>query len=162
MTNYYWDTCAWLGLLNGEQDKRRELEIIFKAAEAGSCEIWTSAISLVETNHLSNEKGTPKPWSQENAEKIGNLFRQDFVKMIPLDVEIGNRAREIIRTTKLGNKFDAAHVSSAIRWNLEVIHTYDRNDLLEFDRKFETLAGDAIEICYPDRHTDGPLFEAVK
>lgn len=71
---YYWDSCAWLGLLNGEPNKRRELEILYSAAKRGEVEIWTSAVSLVEVSRLASESGTHKPYPAENEDIIANLW----------------------------------------------------------------------------------------
>lgn len=163
ITQYYWDSCAWLGLLNGEQDKRRELEIVFETAKSQAIEIWTSAVALVETNRFKTEDNKNKPLSADNAKTIQNLFAQPFIKIVPVDVEIGNEARRLIRETpNFGNKFDAVHLASAMRWGLPVMHTYDRDDLLALDGKLVNSKGEKLEICYPDRHTDGPLFEHAK
>lgn len=162
----YWDSCAWLGLLNGEADKRRELEIIYDAAKSGSFEIWSSTIALIEVNKLAEERDRMNVQGKvagiltpENLLKIEALFNQPFVKMIPLDVEISGRARKLYRETpKLGKINDAVHLASALKWNLELFHTYDHDDLIHLSRKFKTDKGVELVICYPDETTDGPLF----
>jgi hypothetical protein len=76
----YWDSCAWLGLLNGEADKKRELEIIYGHAKAGRFEIWTSTLSMIEVRRLDSEKAAPKPLSAANLQTIEDLFGQPFVR----------------------------------------------------------------------------------
>jgi predicted nucleic acid-binding protein len=160
---YYWDSCAWLGFLNGEANRKRELEIIYGLAKQGKCEIWTSTLSFVEVRRLENEKDLPRPLSDKNLQTIQNLFRQPFVKPIPLAVDIADRSRQIFRETSGINKWqDAIHLASALRWSVDVLHTYDHDDLLAFSLKFECKNGEKLPICYPDETTDGPLFGHAK
>jgi predicted nucleic acid-binding protein len=159
VSRIYWDSCAWLGLLNGEIDKRRELELIYTNARNGQYEIWTSTLSMVETRRLKSEEHDPKPLSKEHQEKIRDIFRQPFVKPIPLAVDIADHARELFRTTKgLGKWQDAIHLASALRWNSDVLHTYDQGDLLHLSMTFTCRNGEKLPICFPSETTDGPLF----
>ena len=82
----YWDSCAWLGLINGEPNKRRELEIIYNAAKRGDYEILTSTISLIEVNRFDYEKDKKKPLEIGNTEKLQQMFEQPFVKLATLDL----------------------------------------------------------------------------
>jgi predicted nucleic acid-binding protein len=159
LVKLYWDSCAWLGLLNGEADKKRELEIVYSHAKKGHYEIWTSTISMTEVRHLKDEKSDPKPLSQENLRIISNIFRQPFVKPIPVAVDIAEHARELIRTTPgLGKWQDAIHLASALRWNIPMLHTYDSEDLIHLSARFQCRNGERLLISYPDETTDGPLF----
>lgn len=162
-TRFYWDSCAWLGLLNGEDSKRRELEIIFAAAKRGSCELWTSAVSLVEVHRLAEEGGKSKPWPSANEDKIAALLEQPFVKIVPVDFETGRKARGLLRTTEgLKKRPDAIHLASALRWPVAAMHTYDRDDLIHLSGKLVAKDGNLLTICYPDETTDGPLFAASR
>ncbi|WP_181184087.1 type II toxin-antitoxin system VapC family toxin [Prosthecodimorpha hirschii] len=155
----YWDSCAWLGFLNGEPDKKRELEIVYDQARKGYYELWTSTLSMVEVRRLDSEKYAPKPLNDENAMTIQRLFRQPFVKAIPLGVEIADSARDLFRLTPGLRKFqDAIHLASALRWESQIMHTYDNDDLLHLNLKFRCKNGEKLNICYPDETTDGPLF----
>ncbi len=162
-TRLYWDSCAWLGFLNGEADKKRELEIVYAGARAGQYELWTSTLSMVEVRRLRSEKDDAKPLSESNLKKISDLFAQPFVKPIPLAQDIAEHARELVRNTTGLQKFqDAIHLASALRWDSQVMHTYDNNDLLHLSDKFNCRNGKALRICYPDETTDGPLFSKSK
>ncbi len=159
----YWDSCAWLGFLNGEGDKKRELEIVYGHARNGRYELWTSTFSMVEVRRLKSEKHAPKPLSDENLRVIRDLFGQPFVMPIPLAQDIAEHARKLVRTTNGLKKYpDAIHLASALRWNVEVMHTYDNQDLLHLNRKFTCRNGRDLIICYPDETTDGPLFAETK
>jgi len=155
----YWDSCAWLGLLNGEADKKRELAILYGHAKAGKFEVWTSTLSMVEVRRLGSEINAPKPLSEANLKLIGDLFGQPFVKPIPLDLEIAVNARALFRVTAgLGKFQDAVHLASAQKWNIPVFHTYDRDDLLHLSDTLACKNAQLLRICYPNETTDGPLF----
>lgn len=159
----YWDSCAWLGFLNGEPDKKRELEIVYGGARRGHYELWTSTLSMVEVRRLENEKHAPKPLDDANNKIIGDLFWQPFVKPIPLAQDIAEDARVLFRTTPgLGKFQDAIHLASALKWNIEVMHTYDNDDLLHLDGKLSCKNGSPLQICYPDETTEGPLFSRAR
>ena len=155
----YWDSCAWLGLINGEVDKRRELEIVYEHAKQGKYQLWTSTLSVVECRRLATEDKLPKPLSDENEKTINDFFLQPFVMPIPVSLDIAESARKIWRATVgLGKYQDAVHLASALRWDTPVMHTYDREDLLHLDGRFKCKNGETLKICYPDETTDGPLF----
>lgn len=159
----YWDSCAWLGFLNGEPDKKRELEIVYGGARRGHYELWTSTLSMVEVRRLDGEENASRPWEEENAKKIRDLFWQPFVKPIPLAQDIAEDARELFRNTLgLGKFQDAIHLASSLRWNIEVMHTYDRADLLHLDGQLHCRNGSVLQICYPDETTEGPLFSRLR
>ena len=159
----YWDTCAWLGFLNGEPDKKRELEIVYEKARKTKYELWTSALSVVETRRLKSEEQLPKPLDKATGEIIRDLFRQRFVFVVPLTLVISEELRDIFRATpKLGKWQDSVHLATALAWDADVLHTYDHDDLLHLSMKLTCKNGELLPICYPDETTDGPLFAHAK
>ena len=82
----YWDSCAWLGFLNGEDDKKRELEIVYGNARNGKYELWTSTFSMVEARRLKVEEQEAKPLSDANLKKIKDIFGQPFVNIPQMHV----------------------------------------------------------------------------
>lgn len=159
----YWDSCAWLGLINGEGDKQRELQIVYGHAKKGHYEIWTSTLSYMECRRLKSELQLPKPLDAANEKIISDIFKQPFVKPIPLTLDIVERARTIWRETPGLSKYqDAVHLASALRWSVPVMHTYDGADLIHLSGSFDCWDGTPLTICYPDETTDGPLFAKAK
>ena len=159
LTRVYWDSCAWLGLINGEADKRRELQIIYESAKNGNYELWTSTWTLVECHREASEKQNAKPLATEGLKRIREFFQQPFIKQTPVDAPIANRAAELLRTTPgLKKKGDAVHLASALWWSVDELHTYDGNDLLHLSYKFVDRRGRSLLICKPKCATDGPLF----
>ena len=164
----YWDSCAWLGLLNRESKKLVELEYVWNRAQKGEVEIWTSTIAQLEVVKLASEKDAIKlqgnvaktdVLTEDNLAKIENLFDQPFVKRISLDVEISSRARRLYRETLgLDKAPDAAHLASAMKWNIPTIHTYDSSHLIHLSGKVRTDDGTEIEICEPNEQPPKDLF----
>lgn len=159
----YWDSCAWIGLLNNEADKACELRAVYERAKNGKCEIWTSVFSLVEVYKTSDEKNQVKPLGSSNMLRIEGLFNQSFVKLIQLDREIAEWARNLVRTTPgLKKHQDSIHLASALAWNIPVMHTYDRNDLLHLSNSFKCRNGENLFICNPGDFADTPLFKVTR
>jgi len=159
----YWDSCAWLGLINGEQDRKRELQAVYDQARQGVVELWTSTLSIVEANRLVAEMQQPKPIPPDSIQALDEMLFQRFVKLVPVDTDIARRARGLLRETpKLGKKPDAIHLASAMRWNVAILHTYDGNDLVHLDGKFHCDDGTPLTICEPSDPTAGGLFAKAK
>ena len=155
----YWDSCAWLGLLNKESNKVKELEYVWSQAQKGEVEIWTSTISQIEVVKLASERDEVKRqgsvnkqsiMTEDNLKKIENIFNQPFVKRVPVDVEISSRARRLYREIpKLNKAPDAVHLVSAMKWDIPIIHSYDSKDLLHLSGKVQTDKGNDISIFEP-------------
>ena len=156
----YWDSCAWIGLVNGEADKLPALHSVYGNARRGLIQIWTSTMAVVEANRLSSELQMPKPIPPESIAKLDGLLFQPFVHLINLDQIVAKRARKIIRETpKLGKKADAVHLASAILWNVPLFHTYDRDDLLHLNGAINCIDGTPMEIIEARDPFDGGLFD---
>ena len=136
-----------------EQDKVQSLEIIFNQALNGECDIWTSSLTLVETNKLKNDneenKGT-KPWGDKDEETIRAFFDQECIKVVQVTSEIAHRARLLYRQTEgLNKRWDAIHLATAQKHNIATIHTYDRSDMLHLNSKLYCVDGTALTITKP-------------
>ncbi len=156
----YWDANCWLGLINGETARIGALQYVYEAARIGGYQIWTSTLSFVEVFRLKAEEGQPKPLGDANLDRIEEVFSQDFVQLVTLDMEIGREARRLLRITAgLGKRTDAVHLASALRWSVDAMHTYDKVDLLHLDGKLKCRSGQFLKICEPDSPDYGPLFK---
>ena len=155
----YWDSCAWLGLINGEESKKKPLEAVYNSARSGRAELWTSTLSFVEVFRLKEEEHAPKPYGEGNLDIIEEAFRQEFVKLVPVDMEIGVLARCLRREHKgLSKLGDAIHLASALRWSVDCLMTFDSDDLLHLDKKIRDKSGKFLQICPPADFLSGPLF----
>lgn len=152
----YWDACAWLGLLNGESDKARELEVVWRKAELGEVEIWTSAFCIAEVYKVKCESGQTSIAPGDD-DKIDYMFDQGFVYIAQVDLEIAKLAKTVLRThPKLSKPSDGIHLATAIHWNVDQLHTWDASDLLGLD--CERDDGQPLEICIPSMIDDENLF----
>jgi len=155
----YWDSCAWLGLINAEPAKIAPLRHIFNEAKQGRTEIWTSTIAYVEVWRLASETNAPKPLDDGNLDKIKEVIEQPFVKLIPTDLEIGRKARGLRRALPdLKGAGDCIHLASALVWSVSPLHTWDGSHLLPFNGQLSCKNGQKLEICIPKDSPDGPLF----
>lgn len=155
----YWDANIWLGLVNGEAAKIRAIECIYEFAKKGTYEIYTSTMSFVEVFRLHSELHIPKPLPENNLDTIEEMFEQDFIKLIPVDMEIARNARRLRRQLDFKGAPDSIHLASALRWSVDALHTYDGNDLLKFDGQLRSHNGQLLHISEPDfPPLDGSLF----
>ncbi|GAM01956.1 type II toxin-antitoxin system VapC family toxin [Sphingomonas parapaucimobilis] len=158
-TKIYWDSCAWIGLINGEPDKIASLHAVYGHARRGLVEIWTSTMAVVEANRLGSEMQMDKPIPPDSLAKIDGLVFQPFVKLINLDPMVAKRARKIIReTSKLKKRQDAVHLASAVIWNIPIFHTYDRVDLLHLNGAINCMDGTVMQIAEASDPFGGGLF----
>ncbi len=152
----YWDACAWLGLLNKEADRTADLELVWKKAEHGEVEIWTSAIGVAEVYKMKCE-GKIVELSPEHDAKIDALFDQDFVQVVQVDFEIAKLAKILLRKhDKLKKPSDGIHLATAVYWDLDQFHTYDNDDILGLD--VDRSDGVKLVICKPNMIDGNNLF----
>lgn len=155
----YWDSCAWLALINEEPGRKDDVSAVYTQARQGSVELWASTISIVEANRLSSEVNVARPLPLDSLAALDELFFQRFIKLVPIDIDIAMRARKLVRETPgLKKKADAIHLASAMRWNIPLFHTYDESDLLHLNGQIECDDGTMMEINVPLDPFAGGLF----
>ena len=125
----YWDANAFLGWFNDEQDKVGACQGVLEAAESGTIEIVTSALTLVEVIKLKGEKHLPR----EKEEIIRGFFENPYIIVREVDRFIAEDARELIWAHNLNPK-DSVHLATALRLKLSVLDTFDR-DLMKLTGK---------------------------
>jgi predicted nucleic acid-binding protein len=159
---YYWDACAWIGLINKEPEKHQNLKVIWENAGRGLIELWTSAYSYVEVLKAQAENGDPLP-VEESDKRIDAILGQAYVKRVQLDSEIGRLVRVLRRKVpvELIKRADAIHLASAVWWNLDELHTYDHSHLLALNGKVSRRDGKPLIIRLPDPLAD-TMFESKK
>ncbi len=156
----YWDACAWLGLLNGEEGKAADLELVWRKAEHGELEIWASAFCIAEVYKAKCEDKKVGLLPEYDAE-INNMFEQDFVQVAQVDLDIAKLAKSLLRAEKkLKKPSDAIHLATAIHWNVDQLHTYDGSDLLGLVIK--RADGTLLDICKPSMIDGENLFNREK
>ncbi len=145
----YWDSCAFLGLINGEAAKQAACRSVWNDAEKGYTEIYTSFFTFAEVYKAKCE-GKAKPLVAAEEAKVVQFLQQEFIIGILVDEAIGIAARTLMRQyTECKKPSDAIHLASALRLNVDEMHTYDGSDLLKLSRKVHCQNGDPLMICPP-------------
>jgi predicted nucleic acid-binding protein len=163
LPRFYWDSCAWLGLINTELEKHTDLQSVWDAAAQGQCEIWTSAYVYIEVHKAKQQGGDPYP-PAESDRRIDEMLDRPHVKRVHLDSDIAKLARGLRRQfpQELTKKGDAIHLASAVWWNADTLHTYDGSHLLPLNKKVNRRDGKPLVISVPDSLAGAPLFDAAK
>ena len=156
----YWDSCAWLGLINGEADKLAACQYILDEAVAERVEIWTSALSLAEVFKVKcSGKASSLPADKDQA--FEDFLLKEFVVRAAVTVEIATFTRTLLRKFG-GSPNDTIHLATAAIYNADELHTYD-DKLLALDRKVKRADGEMLTIVRPPDPPPGtkiPLLEA--
>jgi len=171
----YWDSCAWLGLINGEADKLAACQYILDEAVAERVEIWTSALSLAEVFKVKcSGKASSLPADKDQA--FEDFLLKEFVVRAAVTVEIATFTRTLLRKFG-GSPNDTIHLATAAIYNADELHTYDDkllaldadelhtydDKLLALDRKVKRADGEMLTIVRPPDPPPGtkiPLLEA--
>jgi predicted nucleic acid-binding protein len=158
-TKIYWDSCAWIGFINDEANKRTPLRVIWEDAKRGLYEIWTSSFTYLEVIHGKNAHGEPYPPSESDL-LVFEMLNQPFVVRVQLDVEVAKLARNLRRNHNdvLKKRSDAIHLATALYWNILELHTWEKSDLLPIDGRVQCNNGASLKICIPGPEVHGELF----
>jgi len=148
----YWDANVFHALFGREDGRVDACERIERAARDGGVNIYTSTATFVECIWI---KGKINKFSREHEEVIGKYFMHKFIIPINCDRQIAEAARALIWKYPHLRPKDAIHVASAISQQVDVLHSYDNDDLVKLDGK---IGSPALEICYPE---NDPRFPAV-
>ena len=145
----YWDSCAFLGLINKEAGKHADCLAVWKEAEAGETVIFTSFFTYAEVFKAKCE-GKAKPLAEADDKAIEEVLSQDFIEPVVVDEVIGIAARRLMRAHEECKKpTDGIHLATALRLNVDEMHTYDGSDLLHLSGKVNRADGMPLTICVP-------------
>jgi predicted nucleic acid-binding protein len=112
---------------NHDQDAKKIFDSIIDAAKAGMFPIVTSALTIAEV--FKNMKNPPLT-DQQN-EDLRPYFREDYIQIVEIDRDVGDRANELCRTLQAEVGFkamrpnDAIHIASAERAECDVVLAWD-------------------------------------
>lgn len=160
---YYWDTCAWLGMINQEPNKLSVLKHLWGQAQKGQCEIWTSTFTYIEAVYGHPPHGQPYNPADDDP-TIFAVLEQPFVRRVQLDSEVAKLARQLRRdnwdTVKI-IKPDSIHLATALHYNVTQLHTWDGSHLLPFHNKLKCKNNTLLPIIKPGIGDDTPLTKAA-
>jgi predicted nucleic acid-binding protein len=137
----YWDSNAFLGLLNGETDKEQACEDVWVAAERGLIVIVTSTLTVAEVIYA---KGASKLDASKRP-LVNNFFRAPHIVQKPLTRHIAELARDVVWDSNVKPK-DAVHVATSAYFKIREFHTFDEPLL---DLKLITVNGFGVSVQKP-------------
>lgn len=144
----YWDSCAFIGLLNQEPGKVNYCSAVWTEAENGKTVIYTSFWAFAEVYKAKCEGGLSKPLEDAQDEQITKFLRPSWVKPVVVDELISMAARRLLRThSECKKPTDAIHLATACALSVEEMHTFDGSDLLRLDQKVLRADGRPLTIC---------------
>ena len=145
----YWDSCAFLGLINQEPGKANNCSAVWKEAEQGDVLIYTSYFTFAEVFKAKCE-GQAKPLAEADDKRIEQLLGQKWIKPILLDERIGVASRRLMRYhAECKKPSDGVHLATALALSVDEMNTYDGSDLLKLDGKINCANGKPLKICPP-------------
>jgi predicted nucleic acid-binding protein len=116
----YWDSDAFLGLINGEDDKIAECDEVWREAQEGRFQIVTSTLTIAEVIFM---KGVPK-LDPAKRPIVTAFFRSPWIVMRPVTKSIAELARDVVWDNAIKPK-DAVHVASAAVDKIAEMHSFD-------------------------------------
>lgn len=145
----YWDSCAFLGLINIEAEKHADCRAVWSEAEKGETQILTSFFSFAEVFKAKCE-GPAKPLDTDGEDKIAGFLASEHILPITMDRRTAELARRLMRRHPGCKKpSDAVHLATAILMNVDEMHTYDGSDLLKLNKLVARQDGEMLTICPP-------------
>lgn len=121
----YWDSDAFLGILNAEADKITECDEVWQEAQNGTFQIVTSTLTIAEVIH---QKGTPK-LDPSKRSRVTNFFLAKWITLRPVTRSIAELARDVVWDNAIKPK-DAVHIATAAADKIAEMHSFD-GDLLK-------------------------------
>jgi predicted nucleic acid-binding protein len=145
----YWDSCAFLGLINTEAGKHKDCVAVWVEVEKGETQILTSFFSFVEVFKAKCE-GPAKPLNEDAEDRIAAFFASERILPVTLDRRTSELARRLMRRHPECKKpTDAVHLATAMLMNVDEMHTYDGSDLLKLNKLVARQDGEMLVICTP-------------
>jgi predicted nucleic acid-binding protein len=145
-----WDACVWIALIQGETiveggvDRATRCKAVIEQAKKAKIEIAMSALCLAEVCRNKDIKDA-------DPQKISDFFEQDYLLLVNVDKDVGERARGLMMAgiPKL-KPADACHLATAATTpNVVELHTFDEK-LLNLNGSISKADGTPLRICWPD------------
>jgi predicted nucleic acid-binding protein len=129
---YYWDSCVFLSYIDEQSGRLEDLRALLVEAKRREIEIVTSAVSITEVAFGSVERDQSALLPEVQARINGLWLPSSPIKLAEVSQLVVEDAREIMRDaiaqgTKVAKPMDAIHVSTALRLQAGILHTYDED-----------------------------------
>jgi predicted nucleic acid-binding protein len=149
MKTVYWDANVFHAIFQCEEGRFESCARIEAEAKNGNVEIYTSSVTLVECLWIKakgDPPGRPSVLKPEHEARIQQYFMRSYVRLINCDRRIGESARALVWKYGHLRWKDAIHVASAISQPIDVMHSYDNDDLVRLTGK---IGVPPLKICNP-------------
>lgn len=146
----YWDSSCFCAWFSKEPNRYNTCNAIIEAAQKEQVKLHTSYLTLTEVIRIPNE------YPSEAEDVIAEFFKNPYITMVTLDWPVTRITRDLRRRFKHLDCRDAIHLGTAIRMKVDVLHTYDHDDLTKLD---DQIPGYSLRITEPvfDYQTKLPL-----
>ena len=142
----YWDSSAFLALLQAERGRVQACSDTLQAANDGKYLIVTSALTIAEVLWM---KGAPKV-TEDKAKIINQFFLRSSIRVVNLDRRIAQSAQRLVWSNGVKPK-DAIHIATAQKYECVIFETFDDPLIV----KSGVISG--IEIRHPQPSRQGAL-----
>jgi hypothetical protein len=151
----YWDSCAFLGWLKQEPDKKEGCGDVLAAAEQGAVILVTSTLTIAEVLHT---KGKTKIEPDHQME-VEAFFKHHYITTRGLDRSTAEFARRLVWSIQIEPK-DAIHVATALV--TPKIDRFETTDQQLVNRSPISAEGRGpLTIAYPEWRRDRTLDDAL-
>jgi predicted nucleic acid-binding protein len=148
---YYWDACAWIALIQQEAGRFDSLRYVIEQAQEEKVEIWTSNFTLAEVYKRPCD-GDQKMLLPQQDKPFEDYIIQSFVQRVQVDYDVGVLARRLLRNYPTIQKpQDGIHLATALLYNVDELHTFDRENLLDLSDKIARRDSKMLRICHPPK-----------
>lgn len=126
----YWDSCVFLHIIEGTEDRKDLLASIIEDCDHGAIEIYTSILSIAEVVFAQWEKKR-RVLDEQVIKRMDVLwFPPSKIRLIEAEQYIMLEARAILRSVVESGRAcpqgpDGIHLATAKRRGVKEFHTYD-------------------------------------
>ena len=110
-------------------------------AEHGDYHLYTSTVTLAEVRRIREKR---EQFSQNEIETVRAFFENDFIRLIEVSREIGEKA-QILGAQYGIYPMDALHLATAIHWDCDVLLVWDK----QFASKFQSAPVGGVRVIEP-------------
>lgn len=132
---YYWDSCVFLALINGEEGRVGHIKEFMHEAAQLQVAIYTSVLTIAEVGFSAAEKDS-RDLDPKTLQAIDDLWLPGSpVTMVEIYAQIAVGARDLMRTAiettvKRPKPGDAIHMATVKRLGVDACHTYNMKDFV--------------------------------
>ncbi len=149
----YWDTCIVIDAIRkdptrieaGENEARYpKIKEVVDLAEQGQLLIMISTLTMAGVYKIKRNDPS-SALDPKDEQDISDFFEHSWIIRKAVDSSIATKARGFSQKYGLYPN-DAVHLATALFWNADVMHTFDKSDLI----KLNGIVGDPpLLICRP-------------